>query len=195
MTFVAIGPSKYVPCSSLLFPTLFAPSLPMRRISTFQSRVHRRCHVFRLPLLFVTFDQASTVRLHRRHRPRQRLFIPIMASNPNKVSYLICTDCGVYAPRPCASTRAGMNSLARLTSFPIRVRPRAVRRELEVSAQELCSSPSTCITLSHLPSRSQDAMYLSPGHWPLCLVPEGWSTTVRPPSCLYGLDLDMRQFI
>jgi hypothetical protein len=80
--------------------------------------------------------------------------------------------------------QSGDHSLGSLTSFPIRTRPRTVRHELEVSAQKLRSSPSPCITASLLPSRSQDARSLSPGHWPLRLVLGRWSAAKRAVSCL-----------
>lgn len=90
-----------------------------------------------------------------------------------------------FGAKPLYKHKSGDVSLGSLSSFPIRIHPRAVRRELEVSAQELRSSPSPNIAVSLLPSRSQDSTYLSPGHWLLRLVPEGWTTgNWRAAACM-----------
>ena len=90
--------------------------------------------------------------------------------------------------KPLYKHKSGGVSLGLITSFPIRIRLRTVLRELGVSAQELRSSPSPYITVCLLPSRSQDATRLSPGHWALRLVPEGWRARNWTASCLYWLE-------
>jgi hypothetical protein len=175
-------------CCTILYPDarLAARDTPRLSISICSSSVLPR-PVIRLGLtrFLATFHQASSIRLPRRHSLGQRSLHAL--EGVKSYQSLVPRLCRLwrFGAKPICKHKSGDVSLGSLTSFPIKVRPRTVRHELEVSAQELRSSPSPNIAVSLLPSRSQDLRYLSPGHWPLRLVPEGWTTRFwRAAACM-----------
>jgi hypothetical protein len=102
-----------IPYSIVLFPALFASSLPVRNahlpMSICNVSVLPHPVVFQSAVVLRDLPSSFLIRQHRRHSPRQRSLHTRKSSlTPIKMSCLVCADCGVHTPRFTSRTRAGM---------------------------------------------------------------------------------------